>query len=96
MRPEGEATSARSRLHVDSGLTLSTDQLSSHVPSLGASGLRTSELAALGGFHTMLLSIVVPLLSLAKDGPCNGCTAVFYAGLNGSACYRIPSIIKTS
>ena len=44
----------------------------------------------------MLLSIVVPLLSLAKDGPCNGCTAVFYAGLNGSACYRIPSIIKTS
>ena len=30
-----------------------------------------------------------------KAGPCPGCTAVFYSGLNGSACYRIPSIIRT-
>jgi sialidase-1 len=31
----------------------------------------------------------------AEPGPCPGCTAVFYSGLNGSACFRIPSIIKT-
>ena len=30
------------------------------------------------------------------EAPCEGCTAVFYAGLNGSKCFRIPSIIKTS
>ena len=48
---------------------------------------------------TMLASVLcVALLSTlaaAEPGPCPGCTAVFYSGLNGSACFRIPSIIKT-
>ena len=28
--------------------------------------------------------------------PCEGCRAVFYRGLAGKACFRVPSIIKTS
>lgn len=46
----------------------------------------------------MALALLTSLLAtaVAKDGPCSGCTAVFYSGLNRSACYRIPSIIKTS
>ena len=28
------------------------------------------------------------------EAPCPGCVAVFYSGLNGSKCFRIPSIIK--
>lgn len=31
----------------------------------------------------------------APQGPCEGCTAVFYAGLNDSKCFRIPAVIKT-
>lgn len=30
-----------------------------------------------------------------KKGPCPGCTAVYYNGLNGSKCFRIPTVIKT-
>ena len=49
---------------------------------------------------TLLCSLAVALVApspvAAKEGPCPGCTAVFYQGLNGSDCYRIPSIIKTS
>ena len=46
-----------------------------------------------------LLGLQLSLLcapAMAKAGPCKGCVAVFYAGLNGSVCYRIPSVIKTS
>ena len=28
--------------------------------------------------------------------PCDGCVAVFYEGLEGSRCFRIPTIIRTS
>ena len=34
--------------------------------------------------------------SESKPGPAPGSVAVFYAGLNNSKCFRIPSIIKTS
>lgn len=32
----------------------------------------------------------------APEPVCPGCTSVFYAGLNGSKCFRIPTIIKTA
>ena len=30
------------------------------------------------------------------EPPCDGCTPVFYPGLNNSQCYRIPTIIQTT
>jgi hypothetical protein len=44
----------------------------------------------------LLLAIgTIATIAAVEPGPCPGCTAVFYSGLNGSACYRIPSIIET-
>lgn len=45
---------------------------------------------------TVVAFATLVLRATAKDGPCKGCTAVFYGGLNGSACFRIPTIIRTS
>jgi len=47
---------------------------------------------------TALFSCAIAAEFTLDPGPviCPGCTAVFYQGLNGSRCFRIPTIIKTT
>ena len=46
----------------------------------------------------LLAAAALPLAAAAgpPPGPCPGCVPVFYAGLNSSKCFRIPTIIKSS
>ena len=43
------------------------------------------------------VSVPLPVSAppLVPAGPCDGCVPVFYGGLNGSKCFRIPTIIQT-
>jgi len=46
----------------------------------------------------LLLRFRAPFADVEQEqrpGPCPGCVAVFYPGLNGSKCYRIPMMLKT-
>lgn len=46
--------------------------------------------------RVVLLSSVAFLVQGGElQGPCAGCTAVYYSGLNNSKCFRIPTIIRT-
>ena len=46
----------------------------------------------------LVLALAVGAAPIAgvPTGPCPECTPVFYPGLGGSKCFRIPSIIQTS
>mmetsp|Transcript_21331 Transcript_21331/g.39010 ORF Transcript_21331/g.39010 Transcript_21331/m.39010 type:complete len:414 (+) Transcript_21331:61-1302(+) len=49
------------------------------------------------GFNATLSQYLLPMTgdAAAPAGFCPGCVAVYYKGLAGSSCYRIPTIIKT-
>jgi len=46
--------------------------------------------------HLCLLFLLSTLFETASSVLCEGCVPVFYHGLNGSSCFRIPTIIKSS
>ena len=68
--------------------------ISSFCSAWGSRGGGVAKMVAL----LLALVAALPLAAAAgpPPGPCPGCVPVFYAGLNGSKCFRIPTIIKSS